>query len=1115
MRIVGASMRRPVTVSMLTTGALIFGLVALSRLPLNLLPDISYPTLTIQTEYPDAAPAEVEKLITEPLEEAVSVIQGLRGLRSESRAGVSEITLEFAWKTNVDYASLDVREKIDLVRLPSDASQPVLLRYDPSLDPILRIGLYGDMDLAALRHLGERVVKKDLESLEGVASVRVRGGLEEEIHVDVDEGKLSALGIPISAISQFLDSQNLNAAGGRLRDRDAEFLVRTLNEFQSVDDIRQSILLDEGGRRVKLEDVADVSRGFKEREIISRVRGKEAVELALYKEGGSNTVQVARYVKRRLDHLRENLPEGADLQVLFDQSTFIEQSLAEVRSNAVLGGLLAILVLYLFLKNRRSTLIIGLVIPVSILATFFVMLQLNVSLNIMSLGGLALGVGMLVDNAIVVLEAIGRHRDRGAGLWEATQSGASEVSKAVTASTLTTVAVFLPIIFVEGIAGQIFRDQALTVTASLLVSLVAALTFIPVLASIGSHRREKEPTALRDMGQHDTVGIVVDEAGPTRERGRIVRVLVAATLPVRLLGRGLRWLLRWPGRMLLYPLRWLERLLRLIWRWFWRLVALLIGGLIRVFRWAGLGLLWLVDFILRPVQAVFDRSWARLAGGYPRLLRSALDRRGLTLLAALLLGGAALLLAPGLGVELVPPFSQGQFAFDLELPPGTPLASSAAKVALLEEELKGDPRIGVYFASIGDSPELGSARSQRRENIGQLSVAIADADDRQMEAAVIEDLRRHLAAYPEIRYTFRRPSYFSFKTPIEVQVFGYDIGTLHDYSNRLAVGMAQIPGLRDVRSSLEEGNPEVQIHFERDRMASLGLGIDEISRNLRGKIHGDVATRLKERDRQLDIRVRTAEASFLDVEQVKSLVISQVDGIPIPLSTVAEVELGQGPSQITHIGQQRAAVISANLVGRDLGSATHSIEGLLAEMPAPPSLAAGLGGQNQEVSTSFRSLALAVFLAIFMVYLVMASQFESFLHPFVILLTVPLGLVGVIFALALTGTAISIVVLIGAVMLTGIVVNNAIVMVDFINQRRAAGLAKRDAIVEAAAARLRPIFMTTLTTVLGLTPMALGLGEGAEIRAPMAIAVIGGLVLATLLTLVVIPVVYDTLDRRA
>ncbi|MCB9512773.1 MAG: efflux RND transporter permease subunit [Candidatus Krumholzibacteriia bacterium] len=1078
MKIVTGSMRRPVTVFMITVAALLFGFVSLTRLPLNLLPDISYPTLTLQTEYADAAPAEVEKLITEPLEEAVSVIQGLRSLRSVSRPGVSEITLEFGWKTAMDFASLDVREKVDMVRLPEDASSPVLLRYDPNLDPILRLGLYGEHDLVTLRHLADRLLKKDLESLEGVASVRVQGGLEEEIQVEVDEDRLAALGLPISAVSTFLGDQNLNTAGGRLRDRDAEFLVRTLNEFEDEGDVARTIVYEDGDRRVTLDDVATVTRGYKEREVVSHVRGQEAVELSLFKEGSANTVQVAQTVKRRLERLRGELPEGTDLVVLADQSTFIEQSLREVRSNAVIGGLLAVLVLYLFLKNRRSTFVIATVIPVSVLGTFFVMQQLGISLNIMSLGGLALGVGMLVDNAIVVLEAISRRRGEGASLWDATREGATEVSRAVTASTLTTVAVFLPIIFVEGIAGQIFRDQALTVAASLLVSLVAALTLIPVLSSLGGR-----PAGIALPEEPEAV----PTPRPVRPRGRVRRVL---TWPARPVG----WLLRWVGRALF---------------------ALLPGLLLRVGRWVGAGLSRLLGWIFWPLQRIFDAGWERLDRAYPRLLETALAHRAATLAVAVLLAAAALLCLPFLGLELVPPFAQGQFAFDLEFPAGTPLARAEDKLGEIEDALKDDPRIDVLYASAGDNPSLGGARSERRENVAQLGITVTDAGDRAGEAALIDRCRQILSGYPEIRYSFRRPSYFSFQTPIEVQVYSYDLDGLAAYSDRLAVAMAQIPGLRDVKSSLEQGNPEVQVHFERDRLASLGLDMDTVSRTLRGKIRGDVATRLKEEDRQVDVRVRRAAAQEMNVAEIGGLVVGQVEGRPIPLATVADVNVGTGPAQIVHVGQQRAAVIGANLAGRDLGSATRAIEKLLGDMPPPPSMAATLGGQNRELSTSFRSLMLAVTLAIFMVYLVMASQFESFLHPFVILMTVPLGLVGVVFALLATHTAVSIVVLIGAVMLTGIVVNNAIVLVDFVNQRRREGVPKRRALVEAGAARLRPILMTTLTTVLGLAPMALGLGEGAEIRAPMAVAVIGGLSLATLLTLVVIPVTYDLLDRKA
>ena len=1108
MSLVTASMKRPVTVTMLTMAALIFGFVSLGRLPLNLLPDISYPTLTISTEYADAAPAEVEKLVTEPLEEAVAVVRGLRSLRSTSRAGVSEITLEFGWKTKMDYAALDVREKIDLVRLPDDAEAPVLLRYDPSLDPIIRLGLYGDKDPVTMRHLAERLLKKDLESLEGVASVRVQGGLEEEIHVEVDEGKLAALDIPISTVSNFLDAQNVNAAGGRLRDRDSEYLVRTMNEFSDLDDLRATVLYEEDGRTVTLRDVATIQRGYKERDVIARVQGAEAVEMALFKEGDANTVQVARSVKNRLQQLDQTLPEGVSTRVLFDQSVFIEQSLSEVKSSAMIGGVLAVIVLFLFLRHRKSTGIVAGVIPVSILATFFVMQQFGVSLNIMSLGGLALGVGMLVDNAIVVLESIDRHRGLGKGVWAATRDGAGEVSRAVIASTLTTVAVFLPIVFVEGIAGQIFRDQALTVTASLLVSLIAALTLIPMLSSMG--HRPAEDTADEDSmatatpDAQGTAGLTLaTTAAPEMEDTRIDRPRRFARL--RRVFAPVGRLLRVVGRVVAWPVRWVGRLV----------FFLLPGSVFWILRHAGRALALVTDKILAWIGRPLDAIGHRISNAYLAILSLALRQRGATLLLALAVGAGGFLLAPRLGTELVPQFSQGEFSFDLELPPGTPLHTTEKTVRGIERELAEIDGVDVFFTTVGESPSLTASATQKQENLGQINVVVSDGGDPLLEEKVIDEVRTVLAEHSDIRHTFRRPSYFSFKTPIEIHVFGYDLDELRLYSQQLAQDIGEVPGLRDVRSNMEDGSPEVQIEFQRDRMAALDLDLESVARTLRNKIRGDVATRLKERDRQLDILVRTAQAATIDVTQVEGMVVSQVEGIPIPLSSVARVALARGPAEITRVDQHRAAIVSGNLAGRDLGSATKEIRRVLRDSPPPDALAASFSGQNEEVATSFRSLLLAVCLAIFMVYMVMASQFESFLHPFVILLTVPLGMVGVILSLALTSTPISVVVLIGAVMLTGIVVNNAIVLIDFINQRRREGMAKLEAIIDGARARIRPIMMTTLTTVLGLLPLAIGVGEGAEIRTPMAIAVIGGLIFGTALTLVVIPVVYATLDRKA
>ncbi|MEJ2721304.1 MAG: efflux RND transporter permease subunit, partial [bacterium] len=437
MNIIRFSINRPVTIAMIFIAAVVFGFVSLSRLDLRLLPEISYPTLTVQTEYPDAAPLEVENFVTRPLEEAVGVIPGLRLLSSVSKAGRSEITLEFAWDTAMDYAALDVREKIDLIELPKECRQPVILRYDPSLDPVIRLGVFGDDNLVRLRYIADQTIKKELESLDGVASAKVLGGLEEEIQVELDEQKIASLGIPISLVSNRLLQDNINQSGGRLRDSGSEFLLRTENEFKDVDDIRNTIVTQVDDRKVVLADLGNIWRGYREREVITRINGAEAVEIAIHKEGDANTVDVARRIQSRVQTLQKELPENVEMEVLFDQSRFIKTSINEVLSNAVIGALLAVIVLFLFLRDLRSTAIIGLSIPISILATFVMMRQLNVSLNLMSLGGLALGVGMLVDNSIVVLESISRQKERGLDRKEATYEGASGVGRAVIASTLT------------------------------------------------------------------------------------------------------------------------------------------------------------------------------------------------------------------------------------------------------------------------------------------------------------------------------------------------------------------------------------------------------------------------------------------------------------------------------------------------------------------------------------------------------------------------------------------------------------------------------------------------------------------------------------------------------
>jgi HAE1 family hydrophobic/amphiphilic exporter-1 len=1055
LRSIDFSVRRPVTVSMFTVAVVLFGLVSFQRLPINLLPDLSYPSLTVETRFPGAAPSEVESLVTRRIEEAVGILAGVRRISSRSRPGLSQVTLEFAWGRDMALASLDVRQKVDLVTLPKETQKPAILRFDPSTDPILRLYLSDGSNLYRLRYVAEELIKKDLESLDGVAAVKVSGGLEEEIQVRLDEGKLALVGLKPADVQSVLARENVNQAGGSLYEEEARYLVRANNEFTGLDDILNTIVVEREGRLVRMADVATVVRGHRQREVITRYAGKEAVELAVYKEGDANTVRVARSLRARLDVLKKDLPDGVQVGAGVDQSRFIESAIDEVLSNAIVGGLLAMLILYLFLKDAFATFIVGISIPVSIIATFFLMYRMGVSLNIMSLGGLALGVGMLVDNAIVVLEAIFRRREQGEAALPAAGAGASEVGMAVVASTLTTVAVFLPVVFVEGFAAQLFRDQALTVSFSLLASLVVALTLIPMIAARG--RATAAPDAVPESG-------AVAKTRAARVRRAVFRTAPAAAV------RGLR-----------------------------------VG-----WTWLGKG----IETLLTPLSRPFDAALARTLHAYPRLLRLALAHPTVVLVAAA--GAFALSLAGAtrLGLDLIPSFSQGEFSYEVELPEGTPLAVTDRALLAAQAALATDEHVESFSAVIGGAGLSLSSTGTEGENYGRLDVRMKAAASGADEEGTIARLRDALSSLPQARVKFQRPSYFSFRTPIEVEVYGDQLESLRRVASGLRAKFAALPGLVDVRSSAELGNPELQVRFDRDALARFGLDLAQVSATVRQKVRGEVATRFNEGDREIDILVRSARGEEVGADEVERVIVDYREGAPVFLSSVARIERELGPSEIRRIGQRRVAVVSANLAtGRSLAASAEDIRAILREEEYPPSVVASLSGQEEERQRSFRSLLLALGLALFLVYLVMASQFESLLHPFVILFTVPLGMIGVVAALLLARQPVNVVVMIGIVMLGGIVVNNAIVLVDAVNQLRREGWSRREALVQAGERRLRPILMTTGTTVLGLLPMALGLGEGAELRAPLAVTVIGGLSVATLLTLVVIPVVYLLVDR--
>ena len=1064
MSLVSGSIARPVTVTMATIAVVLFGGISLDRLGLNLLPELNYPTLTVRTEFEGAAPAEVEEQITRRLEQRLGVVSGLRKMHSISVAGRSDVILEFAWGTDMDLTAIEVRENLDLVNLPLDLERPSILRLNPNLDPIFRLALTRKEplsdpvhDLQTLRRFADDFMKRRLDPVSGVAAVIVGGGYEDEITVHVDQEKLGQLGITLQTLGQRINSTNVNLSGGRLSDGTRDYLVRTVNQFASVDDIGETIIFQNEGRILRLRDVATVSEGHKERDSIMRVNGSEAIELSLYKVGDANTVKVAENVRERLAEIREVLPSGFELVTIYDQATFISAAIEEVRFAAILGAILAVLVLFLFLRDLRSTLIVTATIPASVMVTFALMDMQSITLNIMSLGGIALAVGMLVDNAIVVLENISRHKTSGKTQAEAANQGTSEVSSAVLASTMTTIAVFLPLAFVEGIAGQLFKDQALTVTFALITSLILAFTLIPMLSSI----RGK--------------GVTIGEPGDQRD-----------------------WPI-WLSRLLL-PLRWLFVVIP-------RLVLVVV---FKIFRWVRQG----AGLLILPLLNGFDYIYSGVESGYQGLLRLSLRYRLMVIVVALSVSAASIAMIPLLSFQLIPPLAQGEFKVDFELSPGTRLELTDNTLNDAQYPLQRMGLVEKTYSVAGTGGRLDASAVSGGENIGELNVVLQPGAGSLDEQDAMFVVRAVLDNIPDAQYTISRPQLFSFSTPLEILISSSDLEAIDQVAGLLVQLMMQSSTFRDVESSMRTGYPEIQIEFDQERAAALGLSVPEIADRVVRKVKGDVPTEFTWQDKKIDIRIRLEEDKRNSMSDIENIIVNPTSEHQVRLSTVAEVSVGMGPADIQRIGQQRVAIVSANIVGSDLGAAAAEVRELLAQIPHPSDVRSSVSGQNEEMEASFDSLQFALLLALIMVYLVMASLFESLLHPFIIMFTIPLAAVGTILALVITGTSVSVVVFIGLILLAGIVVNNAIVLIDRVNQLRATGLAKQEALYQGASQRLRPILMTTLTTVLGLLPMAVGVGEASELRTPLAITVIGGLLVSTFLTLIVIPVVYDLIDRR-
>ena len=1044
MRLPEFSVDRPVTTSMFFVGVLMLGLISLTRLPQELFPSITYPQLTIVTSYENAAPEEVETLITKIIEEAVGTVSKMKRISSVSKEGVSIVTAEFNWGASMDFASLGVREKIDLIkeRLPLGSSDPIVMKFNPFELPVLTLSITGEQSQAELLRLSRKFIKDELEKVEGVASSNISGGLEREILVSIDAGRLQASGVSITKVADALKSSNLNYPAGTIEEHFYEYLIRTMGEFQMVPDIEETVVgkddlehrfgkatmakqqADQEGavkesRLILLKDIAQIKDTFQDKTSISRYNGNDNISIAVQKQAGVNTLRVAERVRERLAEIREELPSNIDVEIIYDQSIFIKQSIRGVMEAAVQGGFLAFIVLFIFLRNIKAAVIVAFSMPISIMVAFSLMYFNGITLNMLSLGGLALGIGMLVDNAIVVIENIHSHLNKNKDIKESAKEGANEVSGAIFSSTLTTVAVFLPMIFVVGVAGQLFKELAFTVTFSLLASLVVALSLIPRLASI----KGRQPKALKQKEEN----VFLSKFGESYVK--FARIILK-----------MRW-------------------------------VFLIGVIV-------------LFFVSMNLFLFLDK-------------------------------------------EFMPKVDQREFIMKANMPSGAKLNVTDRVVKRIEGILLETEEIEGVAVSIGSSKKRDYAQGLETMGSHQSQIIVNLKKSGRPTSEVIERLKKKFETVnmegANIEYVLQESVFKSAmqgSAPIVIEIKGKDLKKIKEISEDMQMGLSKIRGIYGIRTSLSMPSPETKVNIIKDKSALYNLSTGVIAQSAHAAVKGVIATRFKEEGREIDVRVRLRKEDRSRLSKLRNILIHSPLGIEVPLSEVAYITQGVGPSEIKRLDQQRAALVTANIAGRSLDKVITDIELLKAGIERQKigytgtvgaqekELTIAISGESQQMSESFDSLRFALILSILLVYMIMAAQFESLWQPFVIMFTVPLSLIGVLGALFLTRTPVSVVVILGVIMLGGIVVNNGIILIDSINRMRKSGMDLIDSVIESGRTRIRPIFMTTMTTVLGLLPLALGIAKGSEMQSPMAITVMGGLVVSTILTLLVIPCVY-------
>lgn len=1025
MSLAETAVRRPVATTMICLVVIVLGSIAFTRLPIDLLPEVSYPSLTVSTSYQNVGPQEVEELITRPMEEAMAAISGVEEIVSTSSEGQSSVRIAFTWGTNLDEAANEVRARIDRVkgRLPEDADPPTVFKFDLDAFPILFLGVsskaYDEVDL---REFVDLQVKYRLERVPGVAAVDLRGGLNRQMQVNLNRDKLLSLGLSADRITSILRQENLNRPAGKIEEGNSNIYLRTVGEFEKVEDIGAIVIAVRDGQPVYLRDIAEVKEGVEEVVNIVRINGEPGMFLAVNKQSGSNTVEVAKGVQKEVERINADFAE-LNIVPIIDTSQYIKNSISNVRNSAILGGLLAIVILFFFLRSGRSTLVIATAIPISVVATFAPIYFTGFTLNIMTFGGLALGVGMLVDNAVVVLENIYRRREQGDTAHVSSVIGTKEVAGAITASTITTMAVFLPVVFMEGISSVMYTQLAVVVAFSLFASLAVALTLIPMLSARLLARGEAEAGQV---------------AAPAKAR--------------------------WYDGISTFSLRLMTRL---------------------------------EDFYRDRVK------WA-------------LENRLIVVSSAVALLLLSLMLLPSIGSELMPKTDEGEVRVDVEMDVNARLEVLDQTFLAIERIVRAEvPEMTNMITNLGSGGWRGAS------NRGNTRIALGPMSERtRTSAEIADDLRGKLVNIPGARITTREGSgLFLLRIAfgggnndnMSLELRGHDLDRGYEIAAQLEEAVKTIPGITDVRIGRDRARPERAIRIDRERIARLGLNMSQVATIIETNISGSRATVLRRSGREYDVVVRLDQPYREFLTDIDAISLVSTSGESVPLRSVVDVEFARGPMAIDRKDQERFISINANVAGRDMGSVAGDIRQVVRQLDIPEQFAVVVGGEYEEQQKAQRQLMIAILLALMLVYMIMAAQFENLLDPFVVMFSIPLALIGVLFTMWITGTTFNIQSYIGIVMLAGIVVNNAIVLVDYINlMRREHGWELHAAVIESGKRRLRPILMTTLTTLLGLLPLAIGFGEGAEVQAAMARVVIGGLLVSTLITLLFIPVLYTT-----